>query len=82
MMFRTGKYLFQRSIAQPKPLSMMQPRAMAMFSTSEYENVLVDRLGQALQHTSAAFDINTTAIHTLHEQPITFLYTPHQQLEA
>ena len=43
MMFRTGKYLFQRSIAQPKPLSMMQPRSMAMFSTSEYENVLVEK---------------------------------------
>ena len=43
-MFKTGRYLFQRAYAQPRPLTMLQPRAMAMFSTAntEYENVLVE----------------------------------------
>jgi len=43
MMLKTGKYLFQRACTQPRPLSMLQPRAMAMFSTTEYENVLVEK---------------------------------------
>ena len=43
MMFRTSKYLFQRAYTQPRPLGMLQPRAMALFSSKEYENVLVEQ---------------------------------------
>merc|ERR1712217_628225 len=43
MMLRTSKYLFQRAYTQPRPLGMLQPRAMALFSSKEDENVLVEQ---------------------------------------
>ena len=43
MMLRTGKSLLQRAYTQPRPRAMFQPRAMALFSTQEYDNVIVEK---------------------------------------
>ena len=50
MMLRTGKSMFQRALKPktphmfPKPLGMMQPRPMALFSSGDnYENIMVEK---------------------------------------